>query len=306
LSRGYLVERARNDFLRARTREMVSKILSVLINETNDLLPLQEVQSILKPKSERYKGMRAIPVASIAGSEGRYRDFNRNFLPKHSHLRDRWVSIKVAHYQDKILPPIRLYELGGVYFVRDGNHRVSVAVEQGVEFIDAEVTQLDSDITLEPGATKEQIKRSVIDFEKKRFLAETRLDKLRPESCIEFTETGRYDDIIEHINVHKYYRNLNRQQEISFEEGLLSWYDSVYFPIVTIIREERILPRFPERTESDLYVWIVRHWDELKGKYGQGFSMREAARDFSSKHGRSLAANLLEIIRLALKRIFKR
>jgi len=287
-------------------KEMVAKIISLLTNENNDLLPLQEVQSILKAKSKRYRGMKAVPVASIAGSEGRYRDFNRNFLPKHKHLRDRWVSIQVAHYQDKILPPIRIYEIGGIYFVRDGNHRVSVAVEQGVEFIDAEVTQLGSDINLRPGATKEEIKRMVIAYEKERFLERTELDKLRPENRIEFTETGRYDDTIEHINVHKYYRNLDRREEISFEEGTLSWYDTIYFPMVVIIREEKIIPRFAGRTEADLYVWIVRHWDELKKKYGEKYSMRDAARDYSRKHGKSFTSQVMEIIRITLKRIFRR
>ena len=306
MKRGYFVERAKDDFQRARTREFVAKIIAALTKGTNDLLPLQEVQSILKPKSEHYRGMRTVPISSIAGSEGRYRDFDRNFLPRHQYLRARWVSIKVAHYEDKILPPIRLYELGGAYFVRDGNHRVSVAVERGGEFIDAEVTELGSDITLEPGASRAQIKRSVIDFERKKFERRTQLDKLRPEARVDFTEIGRYDDIIEHINVHKYYTNLDSHDEISFEEGMLSWFDNVYHPIVSIIREEKILPRFPGRTESDLYVWIVRHWDELKRKYGQAYSMREAARDFSSKHGKGLAANLLEVVRLALRRIFRR
>ncbi len=299
MNKGYFLQRAKDAFSRARTRETVAKFFSALTNENNDLLPLQEVQSILKPKSERYRGMKAVPVASIAGSEGRYRDFNRDFLPKHKHLRDRWVSIRVAHYQDKILPPIRLYEIGGIYFVRDGNHRVSVAVEQGVEFIDAEVTQLGSDISIRPGATKEEIKRIVIAYEKKRFLERTNLDKLRPENRIEFTETGRYDDIIEHIDVHKC--------ETSFEEGMLCWYDTIYFPMAVIIREEKIVPRFPGRTEADLYVWIMRHWDELKKKkYGENYSMRDAARDYSREHGKSYTSQVMEIIGATPKRIFRR
>jgi hypothetical protein len=129
---------------------------------------------------------------------------------------------------------------------------------------------------------------------------------LRPENRIEFTETGRYDDTIEHINVHKYYRNLDRREEISFEEGTLSWYDTIYFPMVVIIREEKIIPRFAGRTEADLYVWIVRHWDELKKKYGEKYSMRDAARDYSRKHGKSFTSQVMEIIRITLKRIFRR
>jgi len=297
--------RARDDFGKARNRELVNKIFTVLMQADDELLPLHEVKSILKPRAEVYKGMKTVPIASIVGSEGRYRDFNRNFLPRHRHLRERWISIDVAHYQDKILPPIKLYELGGVYFVRDGNHRVSVARMQDREFIDAEVTALDADINLEQDATIQDIKRAIIDFERRRFLRKTRLDELRPGSGsgIGFTETGRFDDIMEHINVHKYYLNQHSTEEISFEEGMLSWYDNVYAPIARTIEEERILLWFPRRTQADLYVWIVRHWDELKKKYGEGFSIREAARDFRDTHGRRLPQLLWEIVKALGARI---
>jgi len=162
-----------------------------------------------------------------------------------------------------------------------------------------EVTQLGSDISLGPGATKEEIKRIVIAYEKKRFLERTRLDKLRPENPIEFTETGRYDDLIEHINIHNC--------EKSFEEATIYWYDTVYFPMVLIIREEKIVPRFPGRTEADLYVWIMRHWDELKKKkYDANYSMRDAARDYSREHGKNYASQVMEIIGSTPKRIFRR
>lgn len=297
--------RARDDFGKARNRELLNKIFTVLAQENDALLPLHEVKSILKPRAEVYKGMKTVPISSIVGSEGRYRDFNRNFLPRHSHLRERWISIDVAHYQDKILPPIKLYELGGVYFVRDGNHRVSVARMQDREFIDAEVTALDADITLEPEATIQDIKRAIIDFERRRFFQKTRLDELRPGCDIDFTETGRFDDIMEHINVHKYYLNQHTTREISFIDGMLSWYDNVYMPIGRIIEEERILLWFPGRTEADLYVWIVRHWDELKRKYGEGYSVREAARDFRDIHGRKLPQMVWEIVRALAARITK-
>jgi hypothetical protein len=294
--------RAKDDFFRARSREMVTKILSILTNDEDDLLPLDEARKILKPKAEVYRGLTTVPISKVVGSEGRYRDFNKNFLPRHSHLRARWESIDIAHHRDVILPPVRLYELGGVYFVRDGNHRISVAALQGVEFIDAEVTKIDSNIELKPGATKTDLKRAVLDLERKHFYKKTGLLNVRPQCGVDFTETGRYDDLLQHIDVHKYYLNLHRKEEISYQEGVLSWYENVYSPIVAIIRQERLLPRFPGRTEADLYVWIVRHWDELKGKYGQDYSLREAAKDYSEKHGK----NVGQIFRDFIGRIFGR
>jgi hypothetical protein len=260
----------------------------------DELLPLHDIKSLIKPKAEVYQGLQAVPISDIAGSEGRYRDFNSDFLPRHSHLRERWVRVDMAHHSDTILPPIKLYELGGVYFVRDGNHRVSVAVAQNAEFIDAEVTKLDTDVELEPGSTKEDIKKALIELEKKKFYGETGISEIRPHCEINFTETGRYDDLQEHINVHKYYMNKSRDHEISFEEALLSWYDNLYRPIIEAIREESILPRFPGRTEGDLYIWILRHWDELKKEYGEGVSIRTAAKSFSEKHGKISPRSIID------------
>ncbi len=91
----------------------------------------------------------------------------------------RWISVDVAHYQDVALPPIKVFEIGGVYFVRDGNHRVSVAKAKGAAFIDAEVISLSSEIPITPDMSRDELKRAVIDFEKARFFEVTRLDTLQ-------------------------------------------------------------------------------------------------------------------------------
>jgi hypothetical protein len=277
--------KAEAEFTKARARENISRIVSLLKREDDDLLSLQDVKSLLKPKAECYRGIQTVPVNLIAGSEGRYRDFNKMFLPRSYTLKKRWMSIQKAHYENKILPPVKLYELGGVYFVRDGNHRVSVAVNNKVHYIDAEITALETEIDLSPGMSLESIKREVIQYEKSRFFAVTKLDALRPECELDFTATGRYDDIILHIKGHRYSLNQLHGGGISFRKALLSWYDTVYLPIVSIIHEEQLLKSFPGRTESDLYVWIVRHWDELKGKYGDDYPIANAARDLKNKFG---------------------
>ena len=67
---------------------------------------------------------------------------------------------------------------------------------------------------------------------------------------------------------------------------MVSWYNNVYSPVIAIIREQWLLANFPGRTEWDLYVWIIKHWDFLKKKYGT-YSLAEAAGDFSRKYGQS-------------------
>jgi hypothetical protein len=296
---------AAEDFARARARESLTRILSILSSGSDDLLSLQEVKSILKPRSESYVGMKTVPISKIVGSEGRYRDFNRWFLPRHRHLRARWTRVDAAHLENVVLPPVRLYEIGGVYFVRDGNHRVSVARSQGVEFADAEVVSLDTEIELKPGMTRRDLENAVIDYERERFCASTGLAALRPDVAIRFTETGRYDDLVVHINCHKYYLNLDKPKEIPFQDALLSWYDTVYMPIVDIIHERRMLSAFPGRTEADLYVWVSRHWDELKRRYDPNYPLIAAAQDFRRRFGKSLLRRVWGGMRRAALRLWQ-
>jgi len=160
------------------------------------------------------------------------------------------------------------------------------------------VISLGSRLTLEPGLTEVQLRKAVINLEKEEFFKQTRLDQLRPGVSMEFSATGRYDEILRHINGHKYYLNLSQSEEISFEEAMLSWYDNVYEPIVRLIESEEFIRYFRGRTASDLYVWIVRRWDDLKKKYGQGFPLEKAAQDFTDRYGKPDNRPLPRVFRL--------
>jgi hypothetical protein len=287
---------ARGDFGRARQREIMGRILGLLKSQKDEMLSLPDVRRIVRPDAETYRGMQTVPIAKIVGSEGRYRDFNRAFLPRHDKMMRRWINVDVAHYQNVTLPPIKLFEIGGVYFVRDGNHRVSVARLQGAEFIDADVTSLASEIPITADMSRQDIAREVIAFERRRFLDETGLAASRPGGDITFTEVGRYDELAEHIREHKWYLNLHRSDEIPFADAAASWYDRVYLPIVRIIRDARLLARFPRTTEADLYVYIAHHWAELGRKYGPVFTLEEAAEDYS--HG-SRGSRIAQVARRA-------
>jgi hypothetical protein len=301
---GWYESMAEEDFARARTRELLSRISALLDPERNRLLSLGEVVAILKPSGETYVGMKAVDIDKIVGSEGRYRDFNRHFLPRREHLRSRWVSVDMAHYEDVPLPPVRLYEIGGLFFVRDGNHRVSVAKLRGQTSIDAEVTTIDAEVALRPGMTLEELKGEVIGYEKRRFYERTNYGAVTGDEHLDFTSPGRYDEILEHILVHKYYLNQSLTRELGLGQAIWSWHENVYGPIVLAIEEEGLLSRFPGRTPSDLYVFIVKHWDELKRKYGLEYPISDAARDFGERFGttrtRRLARLLVGLLRKTL------
>ena len=210
-------------------------------------------------------------------------------------LRNRWESIDSAMIGDVILPPISVYSLGGYYFVRDGNHRVSVARSMGVEFIDAEVVELDSEIKLEPGMTTKQLKQRVVEYERSAFIEQYKPSYL-PMGEISFTTPGAYPEMVNHILVHKYYINQNVEGEISFEDAARSWYKNVYSPIVDQIRKDNLLFYFPGNAEGDLYMWLVRRWDELK-KAKANASIKEASEDLRKESSSSLLKRWIDAIR---------
>ena len=275
-----------SDFSRAKGRAILSRMQHFLNTDRDRLLSFNDVKDILKPRNQVYQGSQVVPIKLIVGREGRYRDFNKFFLPRSEHLRSRWERVDEAHIRDIILPPIQLYEIGGVYFVRDGNHRVSVAKAQNVEFIDAEVISLATEIGITPSMTTDQLREAVVAYEKNIFYEKTEFGERTGYRDLNFSAPGRYDVIYNHILVHKYYLNENREEEIPFSEALVSWYNNVYDPVVAIIKEQWLLVNFPGRTEADLYVWIIKHWDFLKKKYG-AYSLAKAAGDFSKKYGQS-------------------
>jgi hypothetical protein len=92
----------------------------------------------LRRESRKYLGLREIQVGQITGSLGRGRDFDPAFRPLKSHLRDRWVSVYLLAGNGG-WEPVRLHKLGEDYYVEDGHHRVSVARQQGMAYVRAEV-----------------------------------------------------------------------------------------------------------------------------------------------------------------------
>lgn len=292
----------REDFSRAKTRARFQSLLNTLTWKNTDLLSFYEVTSIIKPKSETYRGMQTIPVSRIIGSEGRYHDFSSAFFPKREMLRNRWESVDRAVLSDIVLPPISVFSLGGYYFVRDGNHRVSVAKAQGVEFIDAEVVELDSQIPLEEGMTMKTLRRRVVTYERNAFIQQYKPSYL-PMGEIVFTSPGAYPEMVNHILVHKYFINQTQKEEIPFEQAAVSWYKNVYAPIVKVIREEHLLFQFPGSTEGDMYLWIVRTWDDMKRqKKNQNIPIEEAAEEIKK---RNKALPLFRYIKYFLSKLRK-
>ena len=276
--------RARRDAEKARSKAFWHNVTHSLRGIPNELLPFSVVKD-LHLEGENYGGVKPIPIQQIVGSVDRYRDFDHYFLPRVGHTVERWAGIRQAGLEGKELPPISVYKVGEVYFVKDGHHRVSVARNAGQFYIDAEIIELS--VTVPPNST-DTLKEIIIKGEYADFLEKTQLNRVRPGHYeILFTVTGRYDVLLEHISTRQYYLGLKYQREVSREEAVGSWYDRFYKRVVDEIREHGVLRRFPGRNEADLYLWIMDHRYYLKQQYGRDVGSEQAATDFSQRYAGS-------------------
>ena len=261
-----MLSETESDFAKARNKALFNEIQHFLKPEEAAMISFRDIKELLKPQNQTYIGMQVIPIEKIVGSEGRYKDFDNQFFPKNTFIKERWEHVDEAVIKDIILPPIKVYELGGLYFVRDGNHRVSVAKSKGVEFIDAEVVSLQSEIRLPPVRSLTGMIKEIISYEKRNFYFETSFGDITDYWCLDFSTTGQYDVIYNHILTHKYFINQNQEKEISIEDAITSWFNTVYLPVIHTIDKYKIMKYFKHRTKSDLYVWIIKYFDELKRK----------------------------------------
>ena len=258
-----------SQFHRARRRAALESLLSRFSGQSTDLLSFTEVIDKLGITGQSSLGLRQIPINAIVGSVGRYQDFSRTFLPRLESDEDRWVNVGAAAPLVTDLPPIDVYQIGDSYFVLDGNHRVSLARLQQIDFIDANVTEVRTRAPMPPGARPDDL---IIAAELGAFLAYTRLDVLRPGADFQVSVPGQYRHMENHIEAHRFVVETQEGRELPYEAAVERWYDEVYLPLVEAIREQGILRYFPGRTETDFFVWLARHRAELQNELGYSIS----------------------------------
>ncbi len=277
--------RSREIWNQARRRVFWERLSATLgLNrQPTTLLSFDEVQQKLRLHQSAYDGLQQVPVYQIVGSVGRYHDFSRTFLPLVESDSARWQ--RVAELQiESGLPPIELYKVGDAYFVKDGNHRVSVARQLGMPTIEAYVWEYQTPT----GGISAQgdVDELIVKAEYRAFLDRTRLDVIRPESEFILTEPGMYPAL--ELEIELYRENLERidKEPRSYQDAAAAWYDLVYSLAVEIIRDSDALKHFPGRTEADLYVWVARHRKELSERYGRSISLRDAVAQITEQQQR--------------------
>ena len=141
-----LEDQVEKEFTVARRRARLGRLKMLLLGRgtRSTLLSPDEIRRTVPASGAMYGGRRTLEVSRIVGSVGKHEHFDPNFMPLSKASAERWKRIDRAFRLGQELPPVSLLQLGGAYFVSDGNHRVSVARFHGVEWIDAEVTEAKS------------------------------------------------------------------------------------------------------------------------------------------------------------------
>jgi hypothetical protein len=271
---------SQKEFQSAHSRVAIEAMLAQLRGQPTDLLPFEQVRQKLRLCSRAYRGIWDVPLDQIIGSVDRYHEFTRTFLPRRYKMRDRWARVDYLA-ATKGLPPVELYKVGDCYFVIDGHHRISVARHAGARSIEAHVREYQTSVPLGPGTTCEDL---LIKAEYREFLDHTQLDKSRPEQRIEFTVPGGYRDLEHRIALYQVALGQIDGEPFSYERAATYWYDMIYTAVVQIIQQQDMLKDFANRTEADLFVWVVSHQQELSEEYGYTVPMTEAGAHVATKH----------------------
>lgn len=267
---------------RARRAAFVQDIVATFTQRPESLLSFDHVCQKLKLDNVHYRDLQDVSLDHIVGSVGRYTDFTRAFLPRQDNLQDRWQRIEKMLATGRELPPIELYQVGEAYFVRDGNHRVSVARQCGITKIKAYVWEYDTPVPLQPDCDVDEL---LCRTAHAAFLDHTKIDHLRPDLSIKLTQPDGYEDLLREIEAYQQILSEVDRQELSSDEAVTLWCELRYIPIVSIIRERYALKEFPGRTETDLYLWLCRNRSELEARYGHHVLMREAVDDLTERFG---------------------
>ncbi len=277
--------KALDDFHRLRSKAAMDRFWAGIRGESLDLLPYDEVSSKLRAVSQTNIGLQQVPLKNIIGSVNRTSDFDRKFRPLHDDDSSRWANVKTAMISPHAVgvPPVSLYKIGEAYFVMDGNHRISIAQEMGLDSIEAYVTEVKTKVSLSSSFTLEELveKAALADF-----LEDTHLDRILPGIDLSLKSIENYPLLKEHLDTHKYYMSIEQNHEVSFDDAVLDWYDHIYSPVARIIEDSGLQYEFPAYTVTDLYLWVLDKQQSLLEEYGTPFKTENVVDFVASQEGK--------------------
>jgi hypothetical protein len=249
---GFPTSDAQTDFSRARRRQVLAQLSRRMRREPGDvnlILPFDEVVQALGHRGERRLGLQTITLDSIVGTVDRNREFDRRFRPTSRRVRYRWQRIAEAMRRGDPMPPIDVYRIGDLHFVRDGHHRVSVATQLGLEVIEAYVTEILTEVRPDRDTRLGDL---AVKSHKRLFLERVPLSPDARER-MRLTDEWRYGELAETVEAWGARAMRARRELMSREEVAAAWYEEEYLPAVELLREADLLGR---GTEADAYLRV--------------------------------------------------
>jgi hypothetical protein len=242
-----------NDFLRLRRRQVLAKLARKLSREPDDvnlILPFDEVVAALGFEGEHYVGLKTIDLSSILGTVDSRRDFDRRFRPTSARVRERWERLALAQRRGEAMPPIDVYRAGDMYFVRDGHHRVSIAMASGQKTIDAYVTEVQTTLPPEHIRTRRDL---LCKSYERMFISRVPLPpSLRAKITV--SDPWSYAELGECVEAWGFRYIQHERRLCDRAEIAKRWFIEEYTPVVKMMQDADLLG---EGTEAEAYVRVA-------------------------------------------------
>ena len=252
---GFVSQDAQSDFSRARRGAALNRLASRLRGQAGDvsvLLPLEEVVDALGKVGERYIGLQTIHLDSIVGSVDRSGEFDRDFRPTSPRVRQRWMRINEAQRRGTGMPPIKVFRVGGMHFVEDGHHRVSVACYMQLDVIEAYVTEIVTRV--DPGEGLNRAMLPAKDHER-LFVERVPLPRAARERIVFTHPEDGYGEMAEAVEAWGFRLMQALERPMDRREVAEAWWYDEYIPVSEMLEETGLRGSC---TEADAYLRISR------------------------------------------------
>jgi hypothetical protein len=254
VSTGFPGSDAQSDFSRARRSRLLAEIGRRLRREPDDvalMLPFEEVVESLGRVGQHDLGLQVVPLDAIVGSVDRTVDFDRGLRPTSARLRSRWERIAAAQRRGEALPPVSLYKVGDLYFVRDGHHRVSVAKSLGRKDIDAYVTEVTTRVKL-----GEDTRVSDLPLKDHERLFRERVPLPRDARArIQLSDPWDFGVLAEAVEAWGFRAMQNRGTYMDRAEVARHWFQEEYVPVVELLTAGDLIDE--DETETEAYMRVA-------------------------------------------------
>jgi hypothetical protein len=251
---GFPSQDAQHDFQRARRARLLADVARRMRREPDDvalILPFEEVVDALGRAGQVDRGLQVVALEAIVGTVDRAADFDRGFRPTTTRLRSRWERIAAAQRRGEALPPISLFQVGELYFVRDGHHRVSVAKSLGRVDIDAYVIEVQTRLRLGrdlrvselPLKDHERLFRERVPLDRQRF------------ARIQLSDPWDFGHLAEMVEAWGFRMMQERGHYADRPEVARRWFDEEYAPVSAMLAAGELVER--DETDAEAYMRLA-------------------------------------------------